>query len=191
MAEIIDDGTYGSDLHHVNASVWPTATTWGLISAGVGFVLILVQYTTGMMDVDPSTGQPSGGWITSILSIAVGVALIYLGLKAYRDKANGGILTLGRGVRWSLAEGLVGGLATALLTYVFYAFIAPDVIEEMATAQVALMEERGMSDDQVESASAMMGTFMSPGVFAISGLIVSIIGSLIIGLLVSLGLKTR
>ena len=47
MAEIIDDGTYGSDVQHVDASVWPTATTWGLIAAVVGFVLLLIQYNTG------------------------------------------------------------------------------------------------------------------------------------------------
>ena len=191
MAEIIDDGTYGSDLQRVDASVWPTATTWGLISAGITFVFLLIQYTTGMMEIDPTSGQPSGGWITTILSLAIGIAIIYLGLKSYRDKANGGVLTLGRGVFWSFAEGLVGGLATAILTYIFYAFIAPDVLEDMATVQMAVLEEQGMSGDQLESVAAMSSSFITPTVFAGSALITSMIFSVILGLLVSLGLKTR
>lgn len=191
MSEIIDDGQYGTGTTHRDASVWPTATTWGLISAAVGFVLLLIQYNTGAFDIDPDTGQVGSNVLGTLISVALSVAFIYLGLKAYRDKANGGELSLGRGVLWSLAFGVIGGLVTALLMYVFYAFIAPEVIQNMALAQEVMMEEQGMSDQEIETAAEMSGMFMSPVVFAGSTLIGSVIASVIIGLIVSLVVKTR
>ena len=189
MAEIIDDN-YETLATHQDASVWPTATTWGLISAGVGFVLLLLQYLTGSFDIDPDTGQPAGGVIWTLLGYGVTIALIYFGLRTYRDKDNEGHLSLGKGVVWSLAFGLIGGLLGAVLVYIMFAFIAPDILETMRFAQEAILEEQGLSGQELESAMQMSGMFVTPVSFALFGLLGSVIGSAIIGLIVSLFLKT-
>ena len=191
MSEIIDDGTYVSGTEHADASVWPTATTWGLISGAAGLVMALLQYSFGGWDVDPATGQPASGALWTLLSTVVTIALIYLGLKAYRDTANGGVLTLGRGVLWSLAFGVVSGLVGAVLLYVFFAFIAPDITAQMALAQENVLEEQGLSGDDLETAMSMASMFTSPLSLALFSAIGSVIFSVIIGLIVSLFVKTR
>lgn len=191
MSEIIDDGSYVAGTEHVDASVWPTATTWGLISAAVGFVITLVQYNAGGWDIDQTTGQPGASAIWTIISTVASIVLIYLGLKSYRDKANQGVLTLGRGVLWSLAFGVIAGLLSALLVFVFFSVIAPDIVDQMSIAQENLLEEQGLTGAELETARSMTSMFTSPLSFALFSAIGSVIFSLIIGLVVSLVVKTR
>ena len=94
------------------------------------------------MDIDPSTGQASGSLVSSLLGLVTTVAIMYFGLKAYRDGANAGELTLGKGVVWSLAKGLIGGIA-APFSPSFSSASLPRLLRGDAGGHEAMFEEQG------------------------------------------------
>ena len=189
MSTIIDSNTYDAPLAFQQpTSIWPTALKWGAIGGALSAVFTLISYNIGWMDIGDD-GQPESSWIASLLSVIVFVALITLGLKAYRDTENGGFLNYGRGVLWSFAFGLVLGAIAGLFAILFYSVLAPDYLTEMRDIQVDLLEEQTTDDAQLEAAKSMMGMMMSPWVMGLGSLIFYLSISLFTGLIASAFLK--
>lgn len=170
-----------------DASIWPSAIKWGAIGGFIGVMMTMLYYNMGLME--PT--NPSGSILSTIISLLIGFAIIYLGVKTYRDTDNQGSLTLGRGMFWSLGYALVAGLIGAIFSFVFFSFLAPDFIAEMLELQIAELEEQGLGEEEMESALYMMGIFMSPASFAIMGFLGQVFWTAIEGLIASLILKTR
>ena len=168
-----------------DASIWPTAIKWGVISGAVGIVMTMLFYNMGMMTPE----SPSGGIVSAIVSIAVGFAILYLGLKEYKEKANAGFLSFGRGVLWSLGFAVIAGLIGSIFSFIFFSFLAPEFITEAMATELAKLEEQGMPDEQIEGAEKMMGMMMNPVAFAGFGFLGQIFYALIEGLIASAILK--
>ena len=174
---------------HNDASVWGTAIKWGIIGALINSALTMVWYNLGMMDLNEDGSQSS--LIPMLAGIAIGIGMMILGLKEYRDKANAGELTMGRGIIWSLAYGLIGGIVAGIFVYLFYSVLAPDFLVTMQAAQEAQLEEQGITGSDLEAAMESISTFMSPAFMVVYSLLWSLLASLIIGAIISLILKTR
>lgn len=179
--------TFETTGHSPDAPIWSTAIKWGAISGGVGVVLTMIFYNMGLMQPG---GSAINGVITTLAVIGIGLAIVYLGLKEYRN-ANSGQLTLGRGIVWALGYGVIAGIIGAIFSYIFFSFLAPDFITETLELQMAQMEEQGMGEEEMEVAADYTEMFMSPAVFAFFGFVGQIFYALIQGLVASLALKTR
>lgn len=182
MATIID-----STSSHITASPWGHAAKWAAIGAVVGFVYLLVAYNVGLM-----TPTSFGASIVNLLlSLAIGIAVITLGLRQYRDQVNGGVLTFKEGFMWTLGYAVLGAVLGALLAYVFYSFIAPNFFDEMRVGMEAMFENMGMSDEQIEEAlDAQAGSMSVSGVLT-NQLLFGVIGSLVLGSIVTAVLKRQ
>ena len=170
------------------ASIWPTALKWGAISGFASIILTLVSYNMGLMDLNED-GTPPSTTLSSVISFLIYGAVIFLGMKEYRDGSNYGQLSLGRAILWSLGYALVLGVISAVFTMIFYSVIAPDYLSEILEAQLAAMEEQGMSDEQLEATESMMAATMSPVVMGLGAVIFSLIISAIVGLVCGLILR--
>ncbi len=171
------------------ASIWPTALKWGVITGVVGSVITLVAYNTGMMDFGDD-GRPPSSWIITVISLVLYVVFVYLGMMAYRDQGNGGYLTFRRAILWALGYGLALALVTGLFTLLFYYVLAPDFLPKMVEAQMAMMEEQGMSEEQVEAAESLLEMTMNPWVMTLSSMVGAVVIPVLIGLGVGAFLKT-
>lgn len=188
MSTILNEPRTTSPPPASQASVWPTAAKWGAVAAAIGCVYTLIAYNLGWLEIDDDGSSPNS--ITStVFSILLYVGVMYVGLTTYRDVFNGGHLTTGRGVFWSLAFGIVLGLISAVFTYLFYTVLAPGLAERMLDAQLDAAVDQGVDEASLEATEAMMATFMSPG--ALSGIVFisSLIMPLIIGTIISLFLR--
>ena len=190
MSTIVNEPLDRSLPPATQASVWPSALKWGAIAGVASSVLTLVTYNLGMMDLQPDGTAPSS-LVTSVISFAIMIALIVLGLRAYRDGDNGGFLPLGRGVLWSVGFGLALGIITALFMLLFYYVLAPDYLDSMLEAQIDLLEEEGMDETQLEATESAMGMMMSPAVLAGTSLLSTAIISVIFGAIASLFMRTE
>jgi uncharacterized membrane protein len=179
--------TFDTSIPQQDASIWPTAIKWGLIAGAATVVLTMLAYNLGGMD----PANTAMALIFSISGFLLGLLFVYLGLKNYKEGSNGGQLSLGKGVMWSLGFGLTAGIIGAIFNYVFYTFLAPDLVTGILDMQMAQMEEQGMDDEQMEAAESMMGMFMSPIYFMVSGFLSSVVIAVIEGLIISAIIKTR
>lgn len=190
MSTIVQDPIDRNLAPATKASVWPTAAKWGAISAVVGSILTLIFYNLGMMGLDES-GEAASSFVPTVVSLLLTVALLYLGMKEYKLTANGGYLSFGRGLLWSLAFGLIGGLISAVFIYLFHSVLAPELLPGILEAQLDTMAEQGVDEASIEAAETGMAYFMSPAAQAVSTILMAVIASAIIGAIVALILRSK
>ena len=157
---------------------------------------MLISHYAGLQDYT-STDITEGMFLTVITWIIL-FALIFLGIKYYKDK-NEGHLTLGEGMVTSLFIGLVSGIISLIFTYVFFTFIAPEVLQTigetaMADATSDLDNNPDVSSEDAEAGKEMVGNVMnfvmSPIFMAGTTFVTRIFTSVIFGLIGSLILKS-
>lgn len=156
------------------------ALRYGLIGSGILIALGLVMYLAGLSD--PTQQQGAAGWLNGVLSLAVTGWALFAAMKAHRDGDLGGYMSYGRGLRVGSLTSLVMAGVTLVWTWLFFTLVAPEMVEQIQEFQIAQMEARGMSDDQIEQAMAIASWSTSPTGMAI----MAAIGTFVLGFVLSL-----
>jgi hypothetical protein len=149
---------------------------YGVIAAVIGIVYFVALTTMG---VDINQGVWS--WFRYVITIAI----IVLAHKYYKDNTNG-FMSYGQGVSISMWIGLVSAVIGSVFTYIYVKFIDTAFIETMKQKQMEAMEEKGMSEDQIDQAMQIAGMFMTPEAIFALGLVFGFLGTLVVGLIVSI-----
>lgn len=155
------------------------AVNYGLI---FGFALILISvivYALGMTyDQD---------WKVSVLSFLVSAVIIVLGIKKYKE-VNGGLLSLGQGLKTGVAIALIGSIILIVYTLIFINFIETDYLDKaLEVARQKMLDNPNMSEEQIDQAIAMQKKFSGPWVisafviiwYLFTGFVISLIASLV------------
>lgn len=166
-------------MENEKVSSWKANLNWGLI---LGFVLII--YSALLYFMDQSLNKTLG-----LLSIVIYIALIFLGIKAYRDNYLNGFISYGQAVGAGVIISLYAAILTAIFGYLLYAVIDPGLVQKMLDMSEQQMLDKGLSDDQVEMALKMSAKFMSPLVLTIGSLFNGVFFGLIISLIEAIFLK--
>jgi Protein of unknown function (DUF4199) len=163
-------------------SVRPSGLRWGLIWGLVGVVLSLLFTVTGLLDPTKNSFFS----IPNLLNWASSITIVYMALVAHRNEELGGYITLGRCVGLGAFMGLIAGVITAIYMFVYFGYINPDFMSKIIEAQIDQAEAKGQDPERVRQAMEMTKAFMTPGAMSILGLITSVMGGVIWGLLIGL-----
>lgn len=149
--------------------------------AFAGALLAIGLYLLGFHSDPEKFGTAQ--WVGTLGGLTIGVVCITLGIKARRAAAPvtedfGYGRALGTGVLIALFSSLFG-IATSLL---YSTLINPGFVDVIVQAQVAKLEEKGLSAAQIEGAEKMIRTMSSPGIQSVF----SFFGGLLFGTLISL-----
>lgn len=160
----------------------PSVTTR---SAGIRFGLISgvvsIVYFVAMTSLGINIGQPPISYISWIFPIV----FVWLAHNYYKTNGDG-LMTYGQGIGIAFWMSLIGGLISSVFTYVYIAFIDPSFIDMIQQAQIEAMQEKNMSQEQIDQAMKFAGMFTSPGLIAVFGFIGNIITTVIVALLVTI-----
>ncbi|HKK79438.1 MAG TPA: DUF4199 domain-containing protein [Phaeodactylibacter sp.] len=169
-------------------SPWPTGSRYGVLASLVLIALSLVMYISGMVDM---TGQDTTSSILSnVATFGIVVAALVLAIKQHRDQELAGLISYGRAFYVGFIVLLVLSLIQSVYTYVFFAFIEPDLIGEMLEmTKERMMDQQGMSASDAENAMGMMSWTFTPGMFAVFGLLGTLFFGVIIDLIVAAIMK--
>lgn len=126
---------------------------WGLIISFALVAISIIVYMAGM-----STNKAIG-WINYILMF---VGVIFA-TKVFRDEKCGGYITFGSAFKFGFLTLFLVGIVTAIYTYIFFAFIAPELTGQILTQIENDMLNSGQSDEQIELAMSYTEKFMTPG----------------------------
>jgi hypothetical protein len=115
--------------------------------------------------------------LLNYISYIAYIVLLVIGLKAWRDKEKGGILTYGQAMGYGTLMALVFSVALAIWTFIFMQYIAHDEMQEvqaqkMAETAITLRDKYKMSESEIERSMNMSKSFTTPGVitaFALFG----------------------
>ena len=126
---------------------------WGLIISFALVAISVIVYIAGM-----STNKAIG-WVNYILMF---VGVIFA-TKVFRDEKCGGYISFGTAFKFGFFTLFLVGVITAIYTYVFFSFIAPELTGKILTQVENDMLNSGQSEEQIEMAMSYTRKFMTPG----------------------------
>jgi amino acid transporter len=152
---------------------------YGLICGLVYIIVGLISIVFGQ--------EMQSNWILGILVVLVTVVgsffVIFYGVKEYRDTVNGGALTTGEAVKLGALIALIAAIMAALFNLLYHYVIDPEYMERMLASGRETLEERGMTDEQIESAMKWTVMSQNPLLGAAFGLVWTSLCGLIKGLI--------
>ena len=148
---------------------------YGLIMAAISIAYFLIL-TFASVDMTSGIGRWS--------SIIFYVVVLYLAHKNFKDEGDG-FMSYGQGMSITFWLALVSSVIYSIFFYVYIKFIDSSFVEAIKNKQIEEMQNRGMSDEQINQAMGFAGAFMTPEAMLIFGLVGGIIFIVVVGLLVS------
>jgi hypothetical protein len=152
------------------------ATKWALIYLATAIVL---TYAFEFLNVDQTSS-------VKYLSYIPFFGFLFLTQKEFRDQI-GGFMTFGQGFSAGFRYSVFAGLLIGIFTYIYFAILSPQVYEKLLETIQTGMEQKNMSEDQVEKAMGfykgswglvIMGFGAAIGM-TVFGTVVSLIGAAI------------
>ncbi|MEQ9377340.1 MAG: DUF4199 domain-containing protein [Imperialibacter sp.] len=107
--------------------------------------------------------------------------VIYLAHKKFKEDGDG-FMSYGQGLGIGFWISLIGGVISMVFSYIYMSFIDSTIMEQAMDKARYDMEEKGMSDAQIDQAMSITEKFMTPEMIFVMG----IIGTLIFGFILSL-----
>lgn len=162
---------------------------FGLISGLVVSTLMAISMVT--MYNNPDAGHGGGSMIIGYLSMLVAFSLIFVAVKNYRDKQNGGVISFGKAFKIGLLIALIGSTMYVIMWALLYNFYMPDFMDRYC-AQMIENAKATSSPAKIQELTEQMNTqkemYKNPLFFVLFtyfeifpvGLIVSLITALIL-----------
>lgn len=117
---------------------------YGLFIALVGALWTLIAFLAGLHPEEPGTGRIVEMVVGIITGVAVPAVFIPLGIRAWRERIGGGVLSYGRGVGTGVLIALWWGLAAGLFLFVYQTLINPGFPEAMLAQQLAALDAQNL-----------------------------------------------
>ncbi|MBP6686430.1 MAG: DUF4199 domain-containing protein [Lacibacter sp.] len=107
---------------------------FGLISGLVVSTIMAISMIT--MYKNPNADHGVGSMIIGYLSMLVAFSLIYVAVKNYRDKQNGGVISFGKAFKMGLLIALIGSTMYVIMWSIVYNFYMPDFMDRYCAQMI-------------------------------------------------------
>lgn len=149
---------------------------FGLIGAVISIAYFLILNLAGL-DIT----QGFWNWLGYVITIAI----LVFSHKYYKENGDG-FMSYGQGIGIALWIGIISGLIYSIFNYFYIKFIDTSFLETVKDRQMEAMQDRGMSDEQIDQAMQFSSMFMSAEAMLFFMLFGSIIVTIIIALIVTI-----
>ncbi len=163
-----------------------TTVKWGLITGMVSVFFGLISNMLGLSEQGEFSGM---SWLMLVLSLGGTFYTIYLGIKETKEEKFGGYLTVGQGFKTGMGIALIASVIGFAFSLIYLNLIDPGMVGRIADIQEQQLEQKGMSEEQLEAARSMSGMFMNAWFFSLMGIVFSLFWGLIQSLIAASILK--
>ncbi len=160
------------------ATVSQIGLRYGLITGLVLIVYSLILSLAGLV------GNQALGWVSYLILLA-GIILAH---SAYK-KGGDGYMSVGQGLGIGMIISLVGGVLNGVFTFIYIKFIDNSMLQTIKDQAMEKMQQKGMSDEQIDQAMKITGKFMTPPMILVWIIVGLLIAGFIISLIISLFTK--
>ena len=137
------------------------------IKFGIICGLVYVIFTMIPILLGPETQKnPILGIVLLLAMVVSTFFVIFYGVKEFRDTVNGGALTVNEGMKLGVLIALIAALVSAAFTLLYNYVIDPGYAERMMEVARESLEDRGMTDEQIDAAMKWTNMFKSPALQA-------------------------
>lgn len=158
-------------------SPWPLALKFGLIAGLLNALVSLVFY---LLNTDVMS--TSGNWIQSIINWIITLSVLIVAGKQ-RAKELDNHFTYNNGFGFSLLLGLPFSFLMMVYIYAYFAFINPEMLTSIQEKQMEAMQNRGLSDEEIDMQMSTIQKFSSPIAYSLFSIFGSMLQVLILGLI--------
>ena len=154
---------------------------FGLITAAIVIVLDLVFYLLELPRESP----------IRYISFVVYIGAIIWASKTYRDTKGGGFISFGKSFGVGFMTGFFAALIVAVYVFMFFQYIAPEMVQEILDQQEVKMLERNpnMTNAEIDYAMNMSAKFTTPPIMAFFALLFTTLIVLLVSLVASIFIK--
>jgi membrane-associated HD superfamily phosphohydrolase len=124
--------------------------------------------------------------LMSVIYIIILLISVIITQIQVREKTYGGMLDFSKAFGTGMLLTLLVTAIFAVFNFIFYTFIAPDVMDEVRRMSEATLREKGMSDDQIEMGMKMTNFLTTPLGILLSTIVIYPLMGLIISALASI-----
>ncbi len=129
--------------------------------AVIGFTLAIIIYLTYVL-------QASASQMMGYLQFFFIAAAIYVSQKKYRDEHQGGHITYGKALGFGTLTIFFASLIVGVFSYALYAFIAPEILNELIVAAEKEMKHQGLSDKEINAGFRLVNLLATPFFMSLS-----------------------
>ena len=163
--------------------------TCGLIAGVIGIAFMAI----GMAFFEKE--QAGASEVIGYTSLLVSGSLIFVGIKMFRDKYNGGLVSFGKAFLVGLYITLIASTLYVVAWALEYKFIFPDFLDKYAAVMIARARASGASPEKMAAQLKQLATYrdmyQNPVFFTLITYAQFLPGGLIISLIAALILKKK
>lgn len=130
---------------------------FGLFSGLIVTAVMLVSVTIGCNNPD---GNETGSMLLGYASMLVAGAFIFIGIKNYRDKYNGGAITFGKAFQVGFYIALISATMYVLAWLIAYYFFIPDFMDKYVAHTIKQLKDSGASLADINAKKESMSFYI-------------------------------
>ena len=134
---------------------------FGLISG-----LILGLFICSFNWLSTKHDNITDNYITGYAAMIIAFSFIFVGIKNFRDKYNGGVVSFGKAFRIGLGIALIGSTIYVAAWVIDYYFFMPDFMDKYAAHIIKQAQDSGASpavlSQKIAEANSMKELYKSP-----------------------------
>ncbi|ALJ01782.1 hypothetical protein DC20_22190 (plasmid) [Rufibacter tibetensis] len=166
-------------MHEPTVTPTSVGVRYGFIA---GFSLIIVSLI--FMLLERSTNSTLAQ-VLSFLILGGGIVAAYLYFKEH----NHSYMSYGQGLGIGAILGSIAGVLGGVFSAIYTTFIDNTILEKAMEMEVQKMEERGLSDEQIEKAVEVAQMFSGPLAMIILSILLYTIGAFFLSLIIAAIMK--
>lgn len=126
-----------------------TILVFGCISG-----LLVAAWMVGSVAYSYSVNNYQGSMLLGYASMLLALSLVYVGVKNYRDKEGGGIISFGKAFQVGLFISLVASTVYVIAWTLDYFVFVPDFMEKYCTQYLHELKNSGATPTEITSKTA-------------------------------------
>jgi hypothetical protein len=127
----------------------------------------------------------SGMWM-GYASMILAFSLIFVGIRNYRDKFNGGYISFGKAFKTGALIALVASTVYVLIWVSVYYLAIPDYMEKYSSMAITKLQNSGATATEISAQKAQMDSYVSMYKNPLMVVVLTYLEILPVGLVISL-----
>ena len=126
-----------------------------LVFGAIAGIIISTFMAISMAVMSCGTGDTDGGtgrMIIGFTAMAISFSFVFVGIKNYRDKQNGGTITFGKGFMLGFMISLIASTLYVITWAIEFHFFMPDFMDKYSAMQVKQLHESGITGVALDKA---------------------------------------
>ena len=131
---------------------------YGLIAGSVVSILMLISinyisHVDGKVDYDTSL-------LIGYASMLIAFSLVYVGIRNYRDKFNGGVISFRKAFKIGIMIVLIASTIYVVAWLIDYFFFIPDYLEKFSAQELDKLKASGASQMKIDKETMKMANMV-------------------------------